>query len=304
MRFDRRFMIVVGFSLLWALVVSGLFYRLAASSGKEPKGGRDKSLVVAARPLPLGAMLDAASVKISGIPENRFPKGGFSRMEDVIGRPVVSPIEPDEAVMEARLGARGSGAGLSPMIPPGMRAISVRVNDVVGVSGFVLPGMRVDVLVTGHPQERDDTVTATVLQNVPVLSAGTTIQADSKSQPINATVVTLLVTPAQAEALTLANLEGKIQLVLRNSTDHEVNQTMGRHLRDLYSRELSPTERLATPLSETIKSTVPRRKPTVVATERLAAAPVSPVVLASDGDEVLMIRGNLKSVEAPAKAGK
>ena len=100
-----------------------------------------------------------------------------------------------------------------------MRAISVRVNDVVGVAGFVLPGMRVDVLVTGKPPNRADTETQTVLQNITVLSAGQTIQTDGKSQPIVAPVVTLLVTPAEAEALTLANVEGHIQLVLRNSTD-------------------------------------------------------------------------------------
>ena len=100
-----------------------------------------------------------------------------------------------------------------------MRAISVRVNDVVGVAGFVLPGMRVDVLVTGRPPGLADTVTRTVLQNIAVLSAGQTIQTDGKSQSITTPVVTLLVDPREAEALTLANNEGHIQLVLRNSTD-------------------------------------------------------------------------------------
>jgi pilus assembly protein CpaB len=222
-------------------------------------------------------------------------------MEEVLGRPVVSPIEPDEPVMEARLGARGSGAGLSPMIPPGMRAISVRVNDVVGVSGFVLPGMRVDVLVTGHPQERDDTVTATVLQNVPVLSAGTTIQADPKSQPISATVVTLLVTPAQAEALTLANVEGKIQLVLRNSTDQQVNHTAGRHLRELYSMERPAAEHPA-PAPESAKPPAARPKATVFGQVRPAASLKVPAPAA---DEMVMIRGILKTVESfPAEPGK
>src|ERR1035438_404816 len=112
--------------------------------------------------------------------------------------------------------------------------ISVRVNDVVGVAGFVLPGMRVDVLVTGRPPNRTDTETQTVLQNISVLTAGQTLQSDSKSQPIMTPVVTLLVSPAEAEALTLANSEGHIQLVLRNSTDQTAVATRGHRLYDLY----------------------------------------------------------------------
>ena len=110
---------------------------------------------------------------------------------------MISAIQADEPVVEARLAVKGSGVGLGPMIPPGMRAVSVRVNDVVGVAGFVLPGMRVDVLVTGKPPIAPDTETQTVLQNITVLSAGQTIQTDGKSQPIVAPVVTLLVNPAR-----------------------------------------------------------------------------------------------------------
>lgn len=283
------------------MLVSGVFYRVAAGARSEGSSGREKPVVVAVRPLPMGAMVEADSVKLSGIPESRFPKGGFSKIEEVQGRPVVSPIEPDEPVVEARLGARGSGAGLAPMIPPGMRAVSVRVNDVVGVSGFVLPGMRVDVLVTGRPPGRDDTVTATVLQNVPVLSAGTTIQADPKSQPISATVVTLLVTPGQAEALTLANAEGKIQLVLRNATDQQVNEMGGRRLRELYGadRLIAPV-----PAAEPGKAPVEKRKTAAMPVARPTPAPAPAAVAAPPADDVLIIRGNQKTVEsAPAKGG-
>ena len=128
------------------------------------------------------------------------------------------------------------------MIPPGMRAISVRVNDVVGVAGFVLPGMRVDVLVTGKPTMHPDTVTRTVLQNIVVLSAGQTIESDGKSA-ISTPVVTLLVTPADAESLTLANSEGHIQLVLRNSADEVLANPRGRQLNDM----LAPPSAAAKP---------------------------------------------------------
>src|SRR5579872_626400 len=248
MRFDRRFVIVVGLSLIWALVVSVVFYRAAARVGKKRPFVAEKPVVVAIEVLPFGAVIRPESVKLAQIPEKLFPRGGFSRIEDVLDRPVMSTIQPDEPVVEARLAIRGAGGGVAPLIPPGMRAISVRVNDVIGVAGFVLPGMRVDVLVTGRPPGHDDTVTTTVLQNIAVLSAGKTTQADAKSQTISTPVVTLLVTPAQAESLTLANTEGRIQLVLRNSIDQGMAQTSGRDLRQLYNLERPAAKFVEPPL--------------------------------------------------------
>jgi pilus assembly protein CpaB len=293
MRLDRRFLIVVGCSLIWAGLVAAVFYRMASGAAGRRGAGPSKDVVVAARALPLGAVISAEAVKIAHIPENLFPKGGFTKIEDVLERPVVSPIEPDEPVVEARIAAKGSGMGLAPMIPPGMRAISVRVNDVVGVAGFVLPGMRVDVLVTGHPPDHDDTVTSTVLQNVPVLSAGQTIQADAKGNPISAAVVTLLVDPAQAEALTLANTEGRIQLVLRNATDQAKAATPGRRLKDLYGAERPSAPVLPAPRPPAAPA--PRR-PAIHVPEPQRA----PVVVQA-GDEIVIIRGNQKTLEAPPK---
>ncbi len=294
MRFDRRFFIVVGCSLLWALLVTGIFYRVA-SAGKQGRGQPQKPLIVAAQPLPMGSVISPESVKIVEVPDKLFPKGGFSRKEDVLERPVISPIEPDEPVVEARIAAKGSGVGLGPMIPPGMRALSVRVNDVVGVAGFVLPGMRVDVLVTGHPPDREDTVTTTVLQNIPVLSAGQSIQADAKGQPINTAVVTLLVSPPQAEALTLANSEGHIQLVLRNSTDQQVASTSGRRLRELYAIERpAPAPKTeSAPAAATVRKAAPPRP----AEPALVQAPAP----AAATEDIVMIRGNQKTVERTPK---
>jgi len=295
MRFDRRFVIVVGCSLFWAFLVSSLFYRVASNSGQSRKPAAGKTLVVAAQPLPFGALIGPESVKTIQVPEELFPKGGFSRKEDVLERSVVSPIEPEEPVVEVRIAAKGSGVGLSPMIPPGLRAISVRVNDVVGVAGFVLPGMRVDVLVTGHPPGSNDSVTATVLQNIPVLSAGQTIQADTKGQPISATVVTLLVDPPQAEALTLANTEGRIQLVLRNSSDQKLTRTPGHQSRELYAIDSRPVA----PLPSDPAPVRPRRA--AAGSAPTATIPTVPVVvsrpLVVHTDEVIMIRGNQKTVE-------
>jgi pilus assembly protein CpaB len=167
-----------------------------------------------------------------------------------------------------------------------MRAVSVRVNDVVGVAGFVLPGMHVDVLITGRPPNRDDlSVTTTVLQDIIVLSAGQTLQPESQGQAINAPVVTLLVTPDQAEILTLAGNETKIQLVLRNTSDKTVTETNGRNLTELYSG-----------MRERPAPTQPRTRSVRVA----AAPPPPPPPLAPPPpppDQIIVIRGNEKTVE-------
>jgi pilus assembly protein CpaB len=233
MRFDRRLAMILGASFGWALLVTAFFYRIAGHTGSRA-AAPERQLVAAVRALTPGTAVTRDAVKLRSVPESLFPAGGFSRVEDVLDRPVIAAIQPEEPLVEARLAERGSGPGLGPMIPKGMRAIAVRVNDVVGVAGFVLPGMRVDVLVSGRPPNRADTVTRTVLQNIAVLSAGQTTQSDGKSQAINVPVVTLLVTPEDAEALTLSNNEGHIQLVLRNSADGEVAATRGRELHELF----------------------------------------------------------------------
>jgi pilus assembly protein CpaB len=285
MQFDRRFVLVVSLSLACALLVAGGFYRLARGGRGRPRAVAEKQVVVATRLLPAGSVLDRASIKLRGIPESLFPAGGFSRLEDVLERPVISAIQADEPVVEARIAVKGSGMGLGPLIPPGMRAISVRVNDVVGVAGFVLPGMRVDVLVTGRPANRGDTETRTVLQNITVLSAGQTIAIDGKNQPIATPVVTLLVSPEDAEALTLSNIEGRIQLVLRNSSDQAMVATGGRRLHDIYGAE--PEVPIAAAAPKVRKVAAP-----VVVAAKLPAA---------ESDQMMVIRGAVKKVEVFAR---
>jgi pilus assembly protein CpaB len=128
-----------------------------------------------------------------------------------------------------KLAGKDSGSGLPPAIPPGMRAVSVRVNEVIGVAGYVLPGTHVDVVATQSPTSRNEDMTSkVVLSNVQVLTAGTRLEHDSKDgKPVQVTVVTLVVTPDQAERLTLASTEGKIQLALRNPLDLESPETAG-----------------------------------------------------------------------------
>jgi pilus assembly protein CpaB len=298
---DRRFGIVLGVSLLFALVVTMIFYQMAsgASSGSPAQAApvETADVVVAAHPLESGVSVKPDDVKIMKLPASAVPKGSFSKVEEVIDRPVVSNILIEEPILEGRLAARGAGIGLAPKIPVGMRAMSVRVNDVVGVAGYVLPGMHVDVLVTGQPPgDAAATVTTTALQDITVLTAGAQLQSDARGQAINTPVVTLLVTPEQAEVLTLAGNETKIQLVLRNSADKTVNNTRGRGLSELY-RGNSPL-----PVAEPRAVTGPRparRRPVETTKVVLAPAPAAPVP--PPPNEVVVIRGNQKSVEVVSK---
>ncbi len=238
---DRRFLTVLAVSLLFALVIATVFYQVLAGSSRSrsPVHTDMRDLVVASHALAVGIGLKPADLKVTAVPAAQFPAGCFSRIEEIIGRPVASSILADEPVREARLAPRGSGLGLAPVIPPGMRAVSVKVNEVVGVAGFVIPGMHVDVLVTGRLPKDDGSVTKTVLQDILVISAGQTIEPDARGQAINAPVVTLLVTPAQAEALTLAS-DWRIQLVLRNGGDRAVEKTPGSRLGTLFGRMEAP----------------------------------------------------------------
>jgi pilus assembly protein CpaB len=275
---DRRFLTVLGISLLFALVVSTIFYQMTGRLRRAPQKVKQETqdLVVAASVLPVGAPIRPADVRVVKVPKEQFPKGAFGRIEEVTGRPVISKILAEEAVLEGRLAERGSGLGLAPVIPVGMRAVSVKVNDVVGVAGFVLPGVRVDVLVTVKPPGDAGARTTTVLQNIMVLSAGQHIEADARGQAINVPVVTLLVSPEQAELLTLAGTEGKVQLVLRNATDQGMEKTPGRQVTELYGMaRRGPPER------------PPRPRP-----QQVAAAP--PPALP---EEIVVIRGTQKSVE-------
>jgi pilus assembly protein CpaB len=282
---DRRFLTVLGVSLLFALVVSSIFYQMTARAGTPKKDKVElREVVVAAHPLPMGVSVKPADVKVVKMTADQFPKGAFSRVEEVIDRPVVSNVLLDEPVLDGRLGARGSGAGLAPIIPVGMRAVSVRVNEVVGVAGYVLPGMRVDVLVTGRPPKSEDTVTVTVLQHILVLSAGQIIQPEPRGQAIPAPVVTLLVTPEQAETLTLAGNEGRIQLVLRNGSDQNTAPTAGRAVAELYGG------RSIAPRVDAAPRPRPRRETPVFVAPPVAPPPPPP-------EEIVMIRGTQKTIE-------
>ena len=186
-------------------------------------------VVVAAVNLDVGAALRAEDLRTIDWPSGSVPAGAFSKRDDLIGRGVIQQLAPSEPILPSKLASKEAGAGLPPIIPEGMRALSVRVNDVIGVAGYVLPGTKVDVLVTVSPTDQHkDIMSKVILTNVQVLTAGTRIERDTeKDKPVAVSVVTLLVDPTQSERLTLAATEGKIQLALRNPLDKTMPSTPG-----------------------------------------------------------------------------
>jgi pilus assembly protein CpaB len=238
---NRRLLTILLVAFLIASLCTWLVVRLVSSRVEASKPIATSTVISAAKDIQLGAVVTAADLTkmtIAGTP----PKGSFTKQEQVIGRGVVAEIYQGEPILDSRLAGLGSGGGLAPTIPDGMRAVAVRVDEVVGVAGFVTPGMRVDVMVSGNPPGVDASggvITKTVLQNIQVISAGTDIQKNNEGKPEQVQVVTLLVTPEQAETLSLAS-SLKIQLVLRNPLDTKIATIPQDNLRSLFTGGQAP----------------------------------------------------------------
>jgi pilus assembly protein CpaB len=227
--------------MIFALVVSAgaslVLYRVISVQMAANAKAAGNMVLVASHNLETGALIKDGDVSVAEW-GGTLPLGALVKPEDAIGRGVVQPILSGEPIVESRVAAKGAGAGLAATIPTGMRAVAVRVNDIVGVAGFVSPGTKVDILIAGNPPGAASTVgtlTKTLLQNVEVLSAGQNIQKDAEGKPVSVGVVNMLVTPEQAEILSLASNETRIQLVLRNPMDKEVTQTPGTAIAYLFN---------------------------------------------------------------------
>ena len=228
---SKRTAVVVGVAVVLAAVASLGMYRIVsrmpAAHAAEMK---TVGVVVAQHPLKLGTRITSDHVKLVQWPANAPVANSFSKIEDVLNRGLISTLDENEPLTGSKLAALEAGAGLPPSIPPGMRAISLKVNEVVGVAGFVVPGTRVDVMVTLSGKNRDeDSTTRVVLSNAQVLTAGTRYDQEKAKDgaPIPSTVVTLLVTPDDGERVALAASEGQIMLTLRNPLDQSPTATNG-----------------------------------------------------------------------------
>jgi pilus assembly protein CpaB len=215
----NRLLIGLVIALVIAFLLSSFVYK-QFEKASIVKPTATQNLVVAAAPLPLGTRLDASNLRVIQWPANQQVAGMFSRVEDATNRAIITPLAENEPVLEGKLAPKESGAGLSATIPEGMRGVSVAVNEVVGVAGFVTPGTMVDVLVTGRMLGGGQgDITRTILENIRVLAAGQKVQQDREGKPQTVAVITLLVTPDEASKLTMAATDGKIQLALRNTVD-------------------------------------------------------------------------------------
>jgi pilus assembly protein CpaB len=240
-------------------------------------------VVVAAADLSLGTELKKEDLAVVNFPKGSAPEATFDRVQDVIGRGLIVSMVKNEPLLPGKLASKEAGSGLPPIIPEGMRAVSVRVNEVIGVAGYVLPGTHVDVVATASPTSRtEDATSKLILSNVQVLTAGTRLEQDQdKGKPVQVTVVTLLVYPDQAERLALASTEGKIQLALRNPMDQGAPETPG----------VKPAVLLGA-----VKAPAPARQMARNATKKVAG-PVTQETTAAPLPTVEVIRGDKRSAE-------
>jgi pilus assembly protein CpaB len=271
---NKRFFIVLTGALLFGLLAAISVTRYLSSAQAYSKNL--SRVAVAKVAIPLGTKIIAEQLMVVQFPPESTPDGAFDSVEKLAGRVAVMNIAPREPVTEARLAPEGTAGGLSAVIPEGYRAMTVKVDDVVGISGFVMPGTLVDVVVVIDPAEKagmQDPISKIVLQNIKVLANGQNIDKPADQREANSVkAVTLLVTPEQAEKLALASSEGKLQLVMRNSIDQGDEQTNGINKRALLGGERA----LPVPDPGSLKSeqpALPRTSRPVRTEPKPAAAP-------------------------------
>jgi pilus assembly protein CpaB len=242
---NKRFVAVLIFAFVVASGASLMLYRLMSNRPQTTKAApASVKLALAARDLELGAVLREEDVALADW-SGPVPMGALIRIQDAVGRGVITKMIAKEPILESRLAPKGAGGGFAVIIPKGMRAVAVPVNEVVGVAGFVVPGMHVDVLISGAPPNGAanlGTLTKTLLQNIEVLSAGQDFKKDAEGKPIMVQVVNLLVTPEQAEQLSLASHQTTIQLILRNPLDRDTTKTPGAAMASLFGGKFKMPE--------------------------------------------------------------
>jgi pilus assembly protein CpaB len=280
---NRTRLLFIGFLALalGAFVAFVVYKNLMSKSNTGNEPGTD--VVVAANDLQVGAKVEDRDVRVVKVPNSLVPPNYFRAKSQVVGRGVVLPIQRGEFVLQGKLAAENAGAGLPALIPPGMRAVSVRVNEVVSVAGFVVPGTHVDVLLTGNPSGSQEAQTTTVLKNVAVIASGQKLERSSTGEAQTAPVITLLVSPDDAQKLTLASAQGHIQLALRNPVDTRKEDVEPARANGLYQGMPAP-------------ATAPKPKPVKKVVQPAAPPPAS-------GYQVTVIRGNKTDVEKLDDAG-
>jgi pilus assembly protein CpaB len=261
---NGRLVTVLVFALVVASAASFAVYHFLASGIKQqPAVSTQSKMLVANRDLEVGSLIKEADLREIAWAGD-LPAHSVNTSSEIVGRGVVATIYKDEPIFVQRLAGKGAGAGLAATIPLGKRAVALRVNDVVGLAGFVQPGMRVDVLIAGTGPggaSQSGVLARTVLQNIEVLSAGQKFEKNMEGKPEEAQVVNLLVSPDQAEVLSLAGSETKVQLVLRNPMDTEELPTKGTSISRLFGGATGALDAAANrPMEEPVRPHIVSRR--------------------------------------------
>ncbi len=272
---QTRTLIVVAVAVLVASAASFLVYRAVQRMPVREVEIASMPAVVAGRNIPVGTMLVKEDLRVIAWPSRNPVPGGFKSLEDVTNRGVIVSLAENEPITESKLAPVGAGAGLGPTIPAGMRAISVRVNEVIGVAGFVTPGSRVDLLVTVEDPQSSMRVTRAVVSNLEVLTAGSRFDQESSradGKPIQTNVVTLLATPQDAEKIGLASTGGTITLTLRNPLDVTPTETQGVRLANLLGTPNPPPVERRVEGRKVVVAVPPPPPPKIYTVEAIRAA--------------------------------
>ncbi len=299
---NKRFLGVLAFGVVVSVVASGAVYGLLGTRINTHDTTTVTHAVVVTRDAPVGTLLRTDDLKVVDW-KGQLPRQALTSIDKAEGRGVIVALRADDLVLDDHLAAKGAGAGLSAKIPAGMRAVAVKVNEVVGLAGFVLPGVRVDVIACGTAPGKTDalgTQSRTILSNIEVLSAGQKIQDEDGGKPVTVQVVNLLVTPEQAEMMSLAGNETKVQLVLRNPSDNEIPKTTGSSTARIFNPrpDVAPVRRLAPP---------PKSQPAPIPApvfERVAV-PVTVEVIQGGNRQTMKVGENVverQKVERPAES--
>jgi pilus assembly protein CpaB len=290
---NKRFFVVLAGALIFGLLAAVSVTRYLSSAQAYTKNLN--RVAVAKVAIPVGTKIIPEQVMVVQFPSESTPDGAFETVEKLTGRVAVANIAPREPITEARLAPEGTAGGLSAVIPEGYRAMTVKVDDVVGISGFIMPGTLVDVVVVINPAENtgtQDPISKIVLQNIKVLANGQNIDKPESEREANSVkAVTLLVTPEQAEKLALASSEGKLQLVMRNSIDQGDEQTKGINKRALLGGDR------ANPVPDpgSLKSEQPKQNPRpMMRPVRVEPKPVAEAAPPPPRAQIEMIEGAKK----------
>jgi pilus assembly protein CpaB len=297
--------------LIIALLAAITFGLIAAVSVKQyllsaQAFNRTNEVVVAKVAIPIGSRIIAEQLTTAQFPADVTPEGAISKIDaNLIDRVVITAISPRDPITESKLAPVGSLGGLSSVIPEGYRAMTVKVDDVVGVSGFIMPGTLVDIVVVIQPPKgtaNEEMISKIVLQNIKVLASGQNIDKPKNDREVERSIkaVTLQVTPEQAEKLALASSEGKLQLVMRNSVDQADEQTSGANKRTLLSGEramLVPDPGINSNSTPKAAPTSPRRIAPRPVVKETAPAPKTSQPPTPPRPTVEVIKGGKKEVQ-------